>query len=480
MSMNLLSRILDPVSSGRRRAVWRVEPEGKSWLDRDMVLSFNVQTVNAVGQDSSYAKLPVNAGAWSFIKSIAVHGANGVELFRLDQVARYMSIVNLEYGEGLSYALSAMTTGTQLAPIIDEFHTIRKPLNPYVPPYSGDQDITRQFNLPMAKLLNVLPPVWPLWKSDHITITIDWYDNVSDVFVDATVASFTIDQPQLLYDLIQSDKLNKMIGNSMDQINYLEPRVSRQVIPATTNGTRQSVSLPMGYGRDTVTTLTLAIQSDVAPASGEINTNTITTAGTGMIAGSQGPLGNVTSTGKGATYRINTVDGAGGVTDFTLLARGFGYKVGDVLSMPSGNGDARITVDSVTALLDLNSTYRSDAQLELSINVKNNGKLVYPGRGLEKAGLLRGLNDVHGRMYLPPGCYGASGVSQQSCAMPNLDREADYVGCMLRDIQVGPDGMDIELARTGSTDPVQTGQATLWCFANRVRSVNLPMLAKAR
>ena len=68
------------------------------------------------------------------------------------------------------------------------------------------------------------------------------------------------------------------------------------------------------------------------------------TAGANYTAGTITPTGG---TGTGATATI-TVNGSGGITGATISAKGRNYTDNDVLTVPGGDGNGRITVNGVS------------------------------------------------------------------------------------------------------------------------------------
>ena len=103
-------------------------------------------------------------------------------------------------------------------------------------------------------------------------------------------------------------------------------------------------------GFSTFNTVLRPTQGGRLPQSNFITNYTITTAGSGYFAGETGNLTG--GSGVGATYRIDSVDGSGGLAaqpSFYVVSEGANYAPGDVLTFQGGNGDATITVNNVSA-----------------------------------------------------------------------------------------------------------------------------------
>ena len=77
---------------------------------------------------------------------------------------------------------------------------------------------------------------------------------------------------------------------------------------------------------------------------GEITAFDNYTAGANYTAGTITPTGG---TGTGATATL-TVNGSGGITAATIVAKGRNYTDNDVLTVPGGDGNGRLTVNGVS------------------------------------------------------------------------------------------------------------------------------------
>lgn len=478
--MELLGRISDPVTSTPRRATFTIHPEGESWMPRDLTLSFAVTATLQAGKSGQQVYLPANAGAWAFIRSVRVRGENGTQLFKLDEVPRFASVKNLEYRTGMQPFLDVFLDGSQVSAVLGASQSLRKRLPSTLPAYGASADTTRAFSLPIARVCNCFPALLPLWKSGPITIEVDLQLDHSKIFVDnlTTVASYTITDAQLNYDLLQSPDLTKRIGSAFDVLEFNEPLVGQQRLAAVAAGVRQSASLSMGFAGSQLSSLTVAIVADSAADS--VSTANITTAGTGIPIGSTGAFGNVPpAVGTGATYLITGVSAAGGVTSFKLLHGGSGYAVNDILAIPSGDGAGRVTV---TAIGDSPSNlgYRSDGQNDLVMNVKVNGTYMYPEAGLKKAGLLRELSRVQGRLSIPPGAYQSTAPAATCSGISGGKGEMDYLASFMRGTVVGEQGLDLQIQRTGGVPLMQQQAATVYAFGAAQRMIPLASLAKAR
>ena len=93
----------------------------------------------------------------------------------------------------------------------------------------------------------------------------------------------------------------------------------------------------------TGTGLTIDITASALAGAGAIATFTITTAGTGYTTTDFALIG-----GSGTSARVEATAAVGPITVATVNAEGTDYEVGDVLTVAGGNGDAILTVATVT------------------------------------------------------------------------------------------------------------------------------------
>ena len=79
---------------------------------------------------------------------------------------------------------------------------------------------------------------------------------------------------------------------------------------------------------------------------GTISNSAVTTIGTGYATATNVALSG--GTGSGAVISITSVGGGvGDIVDYTVTNAGTGYSKNDVLTVPGGNGDARITISQI-------------------------------------------------------------------------------------------------------------------------------------
>lgn len=78
-----------------------------------------------------------------------------------------------------------------------------------------------------------------------------------------------------------------------------------------------------------------------------VKSTTVSAGGTGYTnANGVSPTG-----GSGSGLVVNTTAAGGAITIVIITAAGTGYAVGDVLTIPGGNGNARLTIDFVVDTL---------------------------------------------------------------------------------------------------------------------------------
>ena len=78
-----------------------------------------------------------------------------------------------------------------------------------------------------------------------------------------------------------------------------------------------------------------------------LNFEPIVTGGTGYT----GANGVATTGGSGTGLTVNTTDTGNVITAAVVNAAGSGYKVGDVVTISGGNGNAKLTIANVKSLL---------------------------------------------------------------------------------------------------------------------------------
>jgi hypothetical protein len=478
--MELLQRVEDPITNTARKTVFQVSPEGSSWVDADATLSFAVSATLAGGKGGQDPKLPPSVGAAAFIRTIILRAANGTQISRLEDVPRWIAIRSLRREQATDRVVEAFLDGTNNAGILVEHVSERAPVPPVLDLYSADADVTREFSV---RLSDICPP-WraplPLYMMGDLTLEILWESSLANIWQKNSVnlIAFQIHHPQLSYDLMVSKELDRALAPMKKQLSFIEPVLSRQLLPATTAGTSQRVTLPLSLGGETVSGMTIGVVSTAAL--GALESGTISTAGTKYTVGMAGHFAydaaSPTKNGSGAAYKVTAVNAVGGVTGLQITSGGQGYEATDILALPSADGNARY--DNLVATNSVNLGFRSDYQPDLQVNLKKNGDWLYP-EPLDRARLLAELQAVQGSLTIACGGYKSSCPGAVNCAISGQHGESSYVGLRVDDT-IGPEGVDLQLQRVGGANALQYDSANLYAYAECLRSFVIPSGNKER
>jgi hypothetical protein len=83
--------------------------------------------------------------------------------------------------------------------------------------------------------------------------------------------------------------------------------------------------------------------------SGSVLTLELTSAGTGYTAGATNiPITGISTSSEGLVILIDTVNGGGGLTAFTIEEAGKGYTVGQTFTVPGGDNNATFRINKVS------------------------------------------------------------------------------------------------------------------------------------
>ena len=91
------------------------------------------------------------------------------------------------------------------------------------------------------------------------------------------------------------------------------------------------------------------VAGTLGPQNTVVDFQAITVGGTGYT----GANGVATTGGSGTGLTVNTTDTNNVITAAVVNAAGSGYKVGDVVTISGGNGNAKLTIADVKSLLPL-------------------------------------------------------------------------------------------------------------------------------
>jgi hypothetical protein len=99
----------------------------------------------------------------------------------------------------------------------------------------------------------------------------------------------------------------------------------------------------------TAGTVKVIVSGTNATQPAEVLTLEIISAGTGYTAGAtQIPITGISTSSEGLVLLIDTVNGSGGITAFTIEEGGKGYTVGQTFTVPGGDNNATFRINKVS------------------------------------------------------------------------------------------------------------------------------------
>lgn len=99
----------------------------------------------------------------------------------------------------------------------------------------------------------------------------------------------------------------------------------------------------------TTGTVKVIVSGTSANQPAEVLTLELTSAGTGYTAGvTQIPITGISTSSEGLVLLIDTVNGSGGITAFTIEEGGEGYTVGQTFTVPGGDNNATFRINKVS------------------------------------------------------------------------------------------------------------------------------------
>ncbi len=99
----------------------------------------------------------------------------------------------------------------------------------------------------------------------------------------------------------------------------------------------------------TAGTVKVIVSGTNATQPGSVLTLELTSAGTGYTAGATNiPITGISTSSEGLVLLIDTVNGSGGITVFTIEEGGKGYTVGQTFTVPGGDNNATFRINKVS------------------------------------------------------------------------------------------------------------------------------------